>query len=129
MKLKPIIVLFRILMDFYGLSDKGIEQELGNRVKALRLRNNITQKDLAEATMLSLNSIKALESGRGKLSTIIAVLRELGALDNLDNFIPEVSISPIQLAKRQGKIRERATGERGRNNPAADDRPKVESEW
>jgi len=116
-------------MDFYTLSDKVIEQELGKRVKALRLRNNVTQKDLAEATMLSLNSIKALESGRGKLSTIIAVLRELGALDNLDNFIPEVSISPIQLAKRQGKIRERATGERGQNTPTINDQPKDESEW
>lgn len=105
-------------MDFYTLSDKGIELELAKRIKGLRLRNNVTQKELAEATLLSLNSIKALESGRGKLSTIIAVLRELGGLDQLDNFIPEVAISPIQLAKRQGKVRERATGERGQSTPS-----------
>jgi len=99
-------------MDFYSLTDKGIEAELGDRIKALRLRKNITQKVLAEATSLSLNAIKALESGRGKLSTIIAVLRELGALEQLDNFIPEPAISPLQLAKMQGKVRERASGER-----------------
>ena len=99
-------------MDFYTLSDKGIEEELGHRIRALRLRKNITQKELAEATTLSLNSIKSLESGRGKLSTFIAVLRELEALDHLDNFIPEVSISPMQLAKTQGKVRKRASGER-----------------
>ena len=110
-------------MDYYTLSDKGIETELGKRVKALRLRNNVTQKELADATTLSLNAIKSLESGRSKLSTLIAVLRELGALDHLDSFIPEISISPIQLAKLQGKVRERASGERLK------DKSKHKSTW
>lgn len=99
-------------MDFYTLSDTGIERELGQRIKALRLRRNITQKELAAATTLSLNTIKALDSGHGKLSTLIAVLRELGALDDLDSFIPQISISPMQLAKMQGKSRQRASGTR-----------------
>ena len=99
-------------MDFYTLSDAGIEKELGHRIRQLRLRRNITQKELAEATTLSLNTIKSIESGRGKLSTLIAVLRELDALNDLDNFIAEISISPMQLAKRQGKSRQRATGTR-----------------
>ena len=99
-------------MDLYALTDKGIEHELGGRIKALRLQKNITQKQLSHMTTLSLNSIKALESGRAKLSTIIAVLRELGALEHLDNFIPETSVSPMQLAKMQGKVRERASGNR-----------------
>lgn len=107
-------------MDFYTLSDKAIENELGQRIKALRLRKNITQKELAKLTTLSLNVIKSLESGRGKLSSLIAVLRELGALDHLDRFIPETSISPIQLAKMQGKVRERASGERLKDNPEDD---------
>ncbi|GMR05571.1 MAG: hypothetical protein BMS9Abin25_0146 [Gammaproteobacteria bacterium] len=104
-------------MDFYTLSDKVIAEEIGDRIKSLRLRRNITQKALADATTLSLNSIKSLESGRGKLSTLIAVLRELGALDHLDSFIPETSISPVQLAKMQGKVRERASGRRLKNMP------------
>jgi len=99
-------------MDLYSLSDKGIEKELGGRIRALRLRKNVTQKELAEATMLSLNVIKSLESGRGKLSSLVAVLRELGALDHLNSFIPESTISPIQLARMRGKGRERASGER-----------------
>lgn len=114
-------------MDFYTLSDKAVEQELANRIKALRLRKNITQKELAEATVLSLNTIKALESGRGKLSTLIAVLRELGALDHLDSFIPEASISPLQIAKMQGKVRERASG--NRYQVGRDDKPVDGPEW
>lgn len=110
-------------MDLYSLSDKGLETELGGRLRALRLRKNITQKALAEATTLSLNAIKSLESGRGKLSTLIAVLRALGTLDHLNSFIPEPAISPIQLAKMQGKGRERASGERLK------DTSRDESKW
>lgn len=109
-------------MDFYALSDKYIAQELGRRLKALRLQKNITQSELAGAATLSLNSIKSLESGKGKLSTLIAVLRELQALDHLDNFVPEIAISPIQLAKMQGKPRKRASG----NRPKPDE---DEAEW
>jgi len=105
-------------MDFYALSDKAIEQELGRRIKTLRLQRDITQQQLAEATMLSLNTIKALEAGRGKLATVIAVLRELEALEQLDSFIPEPPVSPLQLARMQGKARERASGTR--RKPADD---------
>lgn len=110
-------------MDLYTLSDKGIAQEFGKRIKALRLRKNISQKELAEKTTLSLNTIKSLEFGRGKLSTLIAVFRELGVLDQLDAFIPETSISPMQLAKMQGKVRERASGLRLKT------KPKAASDW
>ena len=99
-------------MDFYSMTDKGIAAEIGNRLKSLRLRRNFTQQQLSEAAALSLNTIKSLESGRGKLSSLVAVLRELGALDTLDGFIPEVQISPLQLAKQQGKKRKRASGAR-----------------
>lgn len=105
-------------MDFYALSDKAIEAELGQRIKTLRLQRDITQQQLAEATTLSLNTIKALEAGRGKLATLIAVLRELEALEQLDNFIPEPTISPLQLVRMQGKVRERASGTR--RKPADD---------
>ncbi len=97
-------------MDLYAMTDKSIAAELGQRIRSLRLRNNVTQQQLAEATSLSLNSIKSLEAGKAKLSTLIAVLRELGALQELDNFIPEPGISPLQLAKMQGKKRQRASG-------------------
>lgn len=114
-------------MSFYTLSDKGIEEELGHRIKALRLQRNMTQQALAKASTLSVNAIKSLESGRGKLSTLIAVLRELGALEHLDSFIPEASISPLQLAKTKGRQRERASGKRRRVPDG--DKVKSTPEW
>ncbi len=103
-------------MDYHYMSDEAIEKELGRRFQELRLRKNITQAELAKSTLLSLNSIKSLESGRAKLSTMIAVLRELNALDKLDSFIPDPGISPMQLAKLQGRKRKRASGKHGKKN-------------
>lgn len=97
-------------MDIYETSDKRIAQEWGAHIRGLRLRKNRTQQDLALTTRLSLNVIKALESGNGKLSTLIAVLRELRALESLNNMIFQPVISPIQIAKMQGKRRQRASG-------------------
>lgn len=103
-------VFFMAINDYYSMTDKGIAAELGERLRSFRLRRNLTQLQLAEATALSLNTIKALETGKGKLATVIAVLRELGALEALDSFIPQPTISPLQLAKQRGKKRHRATG-------------------
>ncbi len=94
------------------MTDKGIGVEVGHRIRSFRLRRNLTQQQVADAAALSLNAIKALESGKGKLLTLIAVLRELGALDSFDSFIPPPPVSPLQLARQQGKKRQRASGKR-----------------
>ena len=44
-------------------------------------------------------------------------------LDELNNFIPETRVSPIQLAKMHGKERQRASGERLKT------RSQDDSEW
>ena len=99
-------------MNISSLSVQDVAEEIGRRIKALRLRRNITQKSLAEATLLSLNTIKALESGNAKLSTIVAVLRELDALDAIVSFVPESSVDASPRPRVHGRPRQRATGER-----------------
>ncbi len=99
--------------DYYAQSDRALAQELGRRLRALRLRRNRTQEEVAMSAAISVGTVKALEAGRGKLETMIAVLRELGALEALDGFLPEPTVSPLQLAKRQGRSRRRASGKHG----------------
>ncbi len=113
-------------MNYYSMSDNAILKELGNRIKMLRLRRNITQEALAEKAVVSVGTIKSLEAGKGKLATIIAILRELSALDELDSFIPEITISPLEIAKRKSPERVRA----GRRQNSADNTDKAtESDW
>ncbi len=109
-------------MDYYAMSDAAICQMLGERLKALRLRKNKTQQALADDAQLSVGTIKALEQGNGKLQNLVAVLRELGAFDSLDAFLPEPRMSPIGLAQHSGARRKQATGKRksprARKSPA-----------
>lgn len=99
-------------MTYHTLSDKAVSEQLGERFRALRLRHNMTQQELADATSLSLGTIKALEAGKGKIATMIAVMRELNCLDDLQSLLPPPIVSPIQLARTQGRPRQRASGER-----------------
>jgi putative transcriptional regulator len=103
------------IIDYYTASDSRITQELGERLRALRLRKNITQVELADRTLIAVGTIKSLEKGQGKLSSLIAVLRELDSLEQLDNFIPPITLSPIQIAEANLKspaVRARATSKK-----------------
>jgi transcriptional regulator with XRE-family HTH domain len=95
-------------MNFQALSDSHVLTTLGERIRGTRLRRNMTQKELGEQSGLSLKAIQNLESGRGRLDSLVAVLRVLRQLDSLNAFLPEPGISPLDLARRQGKVRERA---------------------
>ena len=92
------------ITDYYTVSDSTILGELGGRIRGLRLRKNITQESLAERTLMAVGTIKSLEAGKGKLSTLVAVLRELGALDQLDQLIPPISISPLKIAEANARM-------------------------
>lgn len=108
-------------MDYYALTDTDIAELLGNRLRALRLRKNRTQGQLAERTALSVGTIQALESGRGKIENLVSVLRELGALDGIDAFLPEPQQSPLAMAREQRATyrRQRASKRATTDKPAA----------
>lgn len=102
-------------MIFNEMSDTAILNVIGTRVKQERLNQNRTQETLAEEARVGLNVIKNLESGEGcTLASLIRILRSLGKLDQLDMFLPEPGISPVQLAKFAGQQRREASGKRGR---------------
>lgn len=103
---------------FETLSDHVVAAALGRRLRALRLRKNRTQEVVAERTALSVRTIQSLEAGRGKLENLIAVLRDLGALEALEAFLPEPSESPMAAIARQPRARRRATGSRGKPQTA-----------
>ena len=99
-------------MDYYPMTDRQIAGVLGQRLKALRLQQIISQQSLADHTLLSINTIKSAEAGKAKLTTYIALLRELKTLDQIDLLLPEVTMSPLQLVKLQGRQRLKAGGKR-----------------
>lgn len=107
-------------MDYYGMSDKAILAEIGTRIKGKRLRKNISQQELAERAGLSRNTISDMESeGSTTLQNFIRILRALEVLDELEHFLPEPGISPVQLLRMKGKGRRRASGKRKKTDGQA----------
>ena len=67
------------------------------------------QAEVARKAGVSRRALQNLESGRVcTLSLLIRVLRAMGKLSQLDAFLPEPGLSPIQLAKLKGRERRRA---------------------
>ncbi len=96
------------------LVDTVIVEELGHRLTRVRLNLNITQAELAEEAGLGLRTIQRLEAGEAAthLTGFIRVLRVLGLVERLELLVPKAAADPMQKLKMQGKVRQRATGNR-----------------
>jgi len=91
------------------MNNQAIAVEIGHRLAQLRLEKNLTQQQIADEIGMSRMGYANLEKGAGKFENIIAALRALGRLDLVENFIPDVTFSPMQQLKLKGKQRQRAT--------------------
>ena len=106
-------------INFPFLSDSQIEAELGKRLKRRRVELGLNQSELAAKAGLGRRTITAVENGHGcSLRTLIALLRALGALQELDHLLPEPGISPIALTSHKVKERKYPYKPRGKNPEA-----------
>ena len=87
---------------------------LGERISRLRIREALTQAELASRAGVSPRALGDLERGNGSsLITYISVLKALGALSSLDALAPVPTISPMALLRTQQKEPKRAPRKRG----------------
>lgn len=90
------------------LTDEEALSEIGRRLRRARMNQNLTQGQLADRAGLRQATISRVESGHDfTIETLIALLRALGRLANLDAFLPTAEVSPIELAQRSGRERQR----------------------
>ena len=97
------------------LSDGMIQSKIGERLKAVRLKQNTTQQALAEESGVSLSSVKKIEKGEiGSFDSLLRVLRTLGKLDVLMPLVEEEQLSPSEyyelVQKADAHQRKRAAG-------------------
>jgi len=108
-------------MTTYGRSDKAVLRDLGQRLRQARLRRNLSQQQLANRAGLNRTTVSEYERGASTSTlTLVQVLRALEMLDELAGFLPDPGPSPLELARSQGRQRQRATGRRGRKTPSGD---------
>jgi transcriptional regulator with XRE-family HTH domain len=112
-------------MELYALTDNMILEKMGENIKRIRLEHNISQKELAASAGVAISSIAALERGESvSLKTLIPLLRALGSLHLLFDFLKEPEMSPIAYAKHLDKQKTRKRASAAKNNS-----DKFESEW
>lgn len=97
------------LKDIYSMTDHTIASEVGKRIEQLRLEQNVSQTIIANKLGITAKTYRNAVAGKGKFETIIGILRVLGSLELVDDFVPEESFSPIALLKMKGKQRQRAS--------------------
>lgn len=115
--------------NIYMLSDGEIRRRMGQRLRQLRLKQDITQMSLAEQAQISLSTLKKIEKGDiSYFDSVMRVLRILGELDVFSPLIKEMEMSPNEyfefVEAQKKKQRKRAS-----STPANNPQTKEESEW
>lgn len=96
------------------LADEMILSKIGQKLKAVRLKQNITQQRLAEDAGVSLSTVKKIENGEIRsFESLLRVLRMLGKLEVLQPLVEE-QLSPSEYYEMVNKAskaqRKRAAG-------------------
>jgi len=95
---------------FTLLSGVRICEQIGARIKRLRLAQNLTQQQLAQMTQSSLSSVRRLEAkGQGSLEFLIHVALALQAIGSFEVLFEQAPGSIAQLEREQAQaLRQRA---------------------
>ncbi len=102
------------------LTDEAVLAEIGERITRCRLDLQLTQAAVAEQAGVSKRTLERIEAGASaQMSSIIRIMRALNLLPGLDAMIPETRQRPMDLLKRKGKVRQRASSQRRSESPDA----------
>lgn len=93
-------------------NDIRILQELGNRIKSIRIARSITRDELAKRASVSVSTLQRIEEGKAfNIVPFLAIMRELNFIENFDCLVPEQDYEIDDLYK-EPKKRYRASNKR-----------------
>lgn len=108
-------------------TEEEIEQDIGEKVRMLRLLRNLDQATVAERSGVSVRALRNLEKGAGStVRTLLSVMRALGRDSWFDTIAPIATINPLTLP-RKSRQRQRATSTSLRNGREAPRRVRAPS--
>lgn len=116
-----------MLDNIYMLTDIEICDKIGVKIKTVRLKQNMSQEELANKSGVSISTIKRMEEGEVKtLESLIRILRTLGKLDIFIPLVEEEQLSPNEYYELTNKANKH---KRKRASKGYKIENKEESEW
>ena len=83
---------------------KLVENEISERIKQYRIAYPMTQKELADKSMVSQRSISRFENGEDiTMSNLIKLMQALGIGGNLEVLVPDYTKRPSHFIESEGK--------------------------
>lgn len=95
------------MIDYAEYSAPELVKLLGSRFKDYRLQAQMTQKEVAEQTGLTIPTIQKFEnglSGNISLGTFLLLLKTIGCINGLDELMPEQPESPYLYSDNKKKV-------------------------
>lgn len=83
-----------------AMSNAEIIMLLGRRFKEYRLSCRLTQQDVAEKAGMSIVTLRQFENGKAcniTMSNFLGLLRAIDCLEQIQEVLPEIPISPYTL--------------------------------
>ena len=99
-----------------NMTASALAEEIGSRLKQARLNQDLTQSEVADIAGVARKTVLNAEKGKVQLNVMLSIMMALDLTDQIDLFLPKQEISPLQLAKLQGKKRQRASGKHNAKN-------------
>ncbi len=100
------------------LTDDAILAEIGKRVSRRRLDLQLTQAKLAGQAGIAKRTVERIEAGASaQMSSMIRLFRVLDLLPGVEHMLPEAEARPMDMLKRKGKQRRRASSGRISESP------------
>ena len=116
-----------MLDNIYILTDIELCNRIGVKIKTVRLKQNMSQDELADKSGVSISTIRRMEDGEVKtLESLIRILRTLGKLDIFIPLVEEEQLSPNEYYELTNKANKH---KRKRASKGCKIENKEESEW
>lgn len=100
------------------MTDGAALAEFGHRIARLRIDNEMTQAQLADAAGIAKRTVEHIEAGDSvQLTSLVRVMRVLGLLEALELILPPLTPRPMDYIARKGAVRRRVSHPRVREEP------------
>ena len=116
-----------MLDNIYILTDTELCNRIAAKIKTVRLKQNMSQAELADKSGVSISTIKRMEDGEVKnFESLIRVLRTLGKLEIFVPLVEEEQLSPNEYYELASNA---ITPKRKRASKGYTKQNQEESEW